>query len=288
MTWNIKEFNKQKTLFRSYYCAGCRQVKPCQLLDQSECCACIYQNEQERAAEYSNYRQVYQRKEQEQKDRIQQLQLLRNYSGCPQCGSLAVDAYSLYENSQLVCQPCRMGKEGGSSGPISFTEQQKWYKKWWKIDLTEWLEREGVYSEPSQNFSQLPVNAECAREWIKDKEHLKNCNCLEKEAKNLVDLFISSLKEYQDKLKECKCEISNKPRTPYYDWANYGYTYCEKCEATTKGAGKHGVIKNRNNPSFWGLEIKEKVLCLECLKQFQEKMSASKKYTFNKYLKRGY
>jgi hypothetical protein len=73
---------------------------------------------------------------------------------------------------------------------------------------------------------------------------------LEKETKNLVDLFTGSLKECQEKLKECQCEVSNKLRTPYYDSANYGYTYCEKCETTIKGAGKHGVIKNRNNPNF--------------------------------------
>ena len=96
------------------------------------------------------------------------------------------------------------------------------------------------------------------------------------------------LEEWEGKLKECKCEISPKTRTPYYDSANYGYTYCEKCETTIKGAGKHGVIKNRNNPNFWGLEIKEKVLCLECLEKYREKMPVSKKYMLNKYLKRGY
>ena len=94
------------------------------------------------------------------------------------------------------------------------------------------------------------MNASCTDKWLKDKEHLKNCDCLEREVKELVELFASSLKEYQEKLKECKCERSEKTRTPYYDWANYGYTYCEKCESTIKGAGKHGVIKNRNNPSF--------------------------------------
>ena len=118
------------------------------------------------------------------------------------------------------------------------------------------------------------------------------CSCYyhqEKEkAQEIYELFASSLKEIEEKLKECVCESSPKPRTPYYDWKNYGYTYCEKCETTIKGAGKHGVIKNRNNPSFWGLEIKEKVLCLNCLQKFQEKMPISKQYTLNKYLKRGY
>jgi len=156
------------------------------------------------------------------------------------CGSKEVDAYSLYEDSKLTCQPCRMKKEGGASGSVSFLERQKWYKRYWKTDLGEWLEKYGC----------LPVNAGCARKWLKDNQRLESCDCLEKEVKELVELFNSSLKEREEKLKECKCEISPKTRTPYYDSANYGYTYCDKCETSIKGAGKHGVIKNRNNPSF--------------------------------------
>ena len=79
---------------------------------------------------------------------------------------------------------------------------------------------------------------------------MDKCNCLELEAKDLVDLFTGSLQKYQEQLKECKCEVSNKPRTPYYDSANYGYTYCEGCEARIEGAGKTGAIKNRNDPRF--------------------------------------
>jgi hypothetical protein len=132
------------------------------------------------------------------------------------------------------------------------------------------------------------VNAECARKWLKDKEHLKDCDCLEIEAQSLVELFTGSLKEKQEKLKKCQCETNPKTRTPYYDISNYGYTYCEKCEERITGAGKHGVIKNRNSSQFWGLNIPEKTLCLNCLGKFQKKMPISKKYTFNKYLKRGY
>jgi len=61
----------------------------------------------------------------ERQAHIQQYQLLKDYLGCPKCGSLAVDAYSLYSENRLVCQPCRMKKEGGSSSPISFLEQGK-------------------------------------------------------------------------------------------------------------------------------------------------------------------
>ena len=187
-----------------------------------------------------DYQQVYQRKQQEKQEYIQQYQLLKNYQGCRQCGSLAVDAYSLYSENQLVCQSCRMKKEGGSSSPISFLEQQKWFKRFWKVDLGEWLEK----------YQRLPVNADCAREWLKDKKYLESCDCLEVEAQESYLLFTNSLKEKREKLKECQCEVSNKLRTPYYDSANYGYTYCEKCETTIKGAGKMGVIKNRNDPRF--------------------------------------
>lgn len=132
---------------------------------------------------------------------IQQLQLLKSYLGCKQCGNLAIDAYSLYENNRLVCQPCLMRKEGGSSSPISFLEQEKWYKRWWKIEIVEWLEK----------FQCLPVNAGCAREWLKNKGHLGSCDCLEMEAKETYELFVSSLQEKGEKLKECQCETRNIP-----------------------------------------------------------------------------
>jgi len=41
-----------------------------------------------------------------------------------------------------------------------------------------------------------------------------------------------------------RTEEPPKPNKPY-DWAN-----CYLCGKELKGAGKHGVIKNRNNPNF--------------------------------------
>jgi hypothetical protein len=64
---------------------------------------------------------------------------------------------------------------------------------------------------------------------------------------------------------------------------------CYLCFKELEGAGKTGKIKNRNNPSFWGIESEWKVLCLGCLgKKFYKKLSGSKRKTFNKYLKRGH
>ena len=69
-----------------------------------------------------------------------------------------------------------------------------------------------------------------------------------------------------------------------YDWAN-----CYLCGKELKGAGKHGVVKNRNNPRFWGVSSSYKILCLECLgKKFYNRLNSGKKKTWRKYLKRGY
>lgn len=92
MKGNWKYFDKEKGLFKTIYCGECKQRRVCGKLNPEYCCSCQYQIEQERAEEYSSYQQVYQRKKQEQKDKFQQLQLLRSYQGCKQCGSLVVDA----------------------------------------------------------------------------------------------------------------------------------------------------------------------------------------------------
>ena len=279
MNWNWKKYRKQKHQFKSYYCLGCKQRKPCQLLTdwdsqwKNYCCWCYYQNQKERSKEHSSYEKLLASKQQEQKARFQQLQLLKNYHGCKNCGSLEIDAYSLYQENKLVCQPCLMRKENGASGPISFAKQQKWYKKYWQIDLTEWLEI----------FRCLPVNANCARQWRADKNHLNNCDCLASEAKEIYLLFTNSLKRIEAQLKNCKCETSKKFRvsSDYYAW-------CEICEASVAVASKKRVIKNRNDPKFWGLNMPLKILCLNCLKIFCGEMPVSKKYIFNKYLRRGY
>jgi hypothetical protein len=74
-----------------------------------------------------------------------------------------------------------------------------------------------------------------------------------------------------------------KPNKPY-DLAD-----CYLCGKELTGASKKGVVKNRNNLSFWGIKTEFKVLCLGCLeKKFYRKLSGSKRKTFNKYVKRGY
>ena len=178
---------KKKTLFKSYYCAGCKQRKPCQLLNREYCCSCYYEMEQAKSEEYSNYQQTYQRNLREREAYTQQYQLLKNYQGCKKCSSKEVDTYHLYQTNQLVCQTCLIKKTGGASSPISFLEQSKLYKRYWKIEIVEWL----------KNYQRLPVNADCARKWLEDKENLLNtCDCLEDETKGIYLLSSNSLREY--------------------------------------------------------------------------------------------
>lgn len=108
------------------------------------------------------------------------------------------------------------------------------------------------------------------------KEHVLCPKLCLKVARNILgcDLYM----EYKPVVKEIV-----KPNKGY-DWAN-----CYLCSKELEGASKKGVIKNRNNPSFWGIKSEWKVLCLKCLgKRFYEKLSGSKRKTFGKYVRRGY
>jgi len=74
-----------------------------------------------------------------------------------------------------------------------------------------------------------------------------------------------------------------KPNKPY-DWAS-----CYLCSKELVGASKKSVVKNRNNPGFWGLNTEYRILCLKCVgRKFYEKLSGSKRKTWKKYVKRGY
>ena len=117
---------------------------------------------------------------------------------------------------------------------------------------------------------------------MKDKEHLKKCDCLEQEAKEYYLLFSNSLKKIEEKLKDCQCEISPKIRVGGDNW-----TWCERCETGIPAASKKRVIKNRNDARFWGLGEK-KALCGDCLEKRLEEMSVRKRHLWAEYKKRGY
>ncbi|CAG8471908.1 14317_t:CDS:2 [Cetraspora pellucida] len=132
-----------------------------------------------------------------------------------QCGSKEVDAWSLYEKNRLVCQPCRMKKEGGAS----------------------------------------------------DKEHLKECDCLEQEAKEHYLLVNDNLKRYQEKLKKCVCEKSEKIRVDSDHFAS-----CEGCQEYIAVAR---------------LEAEERVLCGNCLEEKKSGMKPLRRAKFNEYRRLG-
>ena len=74
-----------------------------------------------------------------------------------------------------------------------------------------------------------------------------------------------------------------KPNRPY-DWAN-----CYLCGKELKGAGKHGVVKNRNDVRFWGIGSAYKILCLKCLgKKYYSRLVDWQRKKFREYVRRGY
>ena len=158
---------------------------------------------------------------------------------------------------------------------MEFADWKKFYQqKSWGINLEEWLREKRV----------LPIDSQCAKQWREDKGHLpEKCGCLERKAQELHQYFTNCLERDKEKLEKCQCEVNEKVRvsSDYYAW-------CEKCEGSIGVASKKRVIKNRNDPRFWGLEIKERVLCGFCLGNLVESMPRRKKYLFWEYGKRGY
>ncbi|MCE8164133.1 MAG: hypothetical protein I3273_07875 [Candidatus Moeniiplasma glomeromycotorum] len=271
MEWKSKENNKQKHLFKSYYCSDCKQTKPCQLFAKQECCNCVYQIEREKFQEYISYEKILTNKQRERQETLQELKQLRIWKEqkkCSYCGKKTIQKDWLLRG-ELVCLKCSKGHS-----EMCWSSQQKWYQKWWKINLEEWLEK----------YPRLPVNKNCAELWVKDKEHLKSCQCLEREAKKLSELFTGSLQRSQELLKKCVCEKSEKLRV-----GNDYFSECERCGESIEVASKKRVIRNRNDVRFWGIESKWKVLCLGCIgRRFYKRMVDWQRKKFREYLRRGY
>ena len=109
-----------------------------------------------------------------------------------------------------------------------------------------------------------------------EKEHVLCPELCLKIAKNIIGCEL-----VRKRVK--KGEEPPKPNRPY-DLAN-----CYLCSKELKGAGKHGVIKNRNNPNFWGIGSVYKILCLECIgKKFYKRMVGWQRKKFREYRRRGY
>jgi len=84
-------------------------------------------------------------------------------------------------------------------------------------------------------------------------------------------------------------KVKETQRKPVKPNRSYYLCTCYLCGKELKGAGKTGKVKNRNNPSFWGISTKFKILCLGCLKKkHYRKLAKEKRKMLNKYLKRDY
>ena len=89
------------------------------------------------------------------------------------------------------------------------------------------------------------------------------------------------------------CELTRKriKRTeePVKPNKPYDLTNCYLCFKELKGASKKGVVKNRNNPNFWGIGSNYKILYLECIgKEFYNRLANWQRKKFREYRRRGY
>ena len=97
------------------------------------------------------------------------------------------------------------------------------------------------------------------------------------------------LNDYRQRVINCCCLEAEKPRVKYIGSDGSGWTRCEGCEKIINSAGHHRVVKNRNDPKFWGVRSKFKILCLECIrKEFYGEMEGWQRKKFREYRRRGY
>ena len=107
----------------------------------------------------------------------------------------------------------------------------------------------------------------------------------------LIDSAQIVLNDYRQGVVKCQCLGSEKWRVSYLNSDGSGWSNCERkrCKKIIASAGHHRVIKNRNDPKFWGLEVKEKVLCLECIgRKFYKEMEGWQRKKWREYRRRGY
>ena len=114
-----------------------------------------------------------------------------------------------------------------------------------------------------------------------EKEEKEHVLCPELCWKVCLNIFGCELRQIRQKRKESKQEVAVNQE--YYKAS------CYLCSKELKGAGKHGIVKNRNNPNFWGIKSIYKILCLECVgKKFFKRMVNWQQKKWKEYKRRGY
>lgn len=160
-----------------------------------------------------------------------------------------------------------------------------------KWDWKEYNKQKHQFKGEGENYcSDCQQKKSCG---LLDEEKGYCCDCYRKILEELEwdRLLISSaqqlLNDYRQRVIICQCLESEKVRVKYFNSDGSGWTECERCERVIKSAGHHRVVKNRNDVRFWGLNIKERILCGECLERKKGDMPPLRKAEFNRYRKKG-
>jgi len=137
------------------------------------------------------------------------------------------------------------------------------------------------------------------KEYCANRQQSKTCGRLEEQKKYCCACYQELLKELeqdrllissaQQTLNDYHCQAAEKPRVNYINSDGSGWTSCEGCKKIIWGAGHHRIIKNRNDPKFWGVRSKFKILCLRCIgKKYYKRLVDWQRKKFREYVRRGY
>lgn len=162
-----------------------------------------------------------------------------------------------------------------------------------KVSLKKYRQAQNQFKKSKKYCLKCGQETVCG--WL-DKKGEWCCFCYREILESLEkdELLISSsqqaLNNYRAKVVKCRCVENEKTRVKIIFGDGRGVIKCEgvECNRILDSAGHHQVIKNRNNPAFWGLDIPEKVLCLACVKRQVERLTVERRKVLNKYVKRGY
>ena len=188
---------------------------------------------------------------------------------------------SQYDNGIIVCSRWLGGCGKKHEFSIEYDQWDKTYQI--EFDLS-WEAREGE----CEKF-EFYLEDEAREEWeisVKDEYSKLFGELIEAEEKKEQERLVKE----GVSIKETQWEKEWGTVRPVGFYKNRQEIFvCGNCSKEIKGSLRNGKAKNRNNPTFWGLETKEKILCLACITRHYKRIGSwRKRGKLKESLKRGY